>query len=101
MLGADVVVLENAGLLLGEDDHLPGPFSEALKHGSCLSVGFVGGFGYPVLSLLIAIYANPMGKRFRITGHRGESTNALQAIFGLNRAVNAGRGCGFCLRSGP
>jgi hypothetical protein len=25
-------VLENPGLLLGEDDHLPGPFGEALKH---------------------------------------------------------------------
>jgi hypothetical protein len=32
-------VLEDAGLLLGEDDHLPGPFGEALKHCSCLSVG--------------------------------------------------------------
>jgi hypothetical protein len=35
-------VLEDAGLLLGEDDHLPGPFGEALKHGSCLSVGNLG-----------------------------------------------------------
>jgi hypothetical protein len=57
VLGADVVVLEDAGLLLSEDDHLPGPFGEALKHGSCLSVGFVGGFGYPCLSLSIAVYA--------------------------------------------
>ena len=32
VLGADVIVLENPGLLLGEDDHLPGPFGEALKH---------------------------------------------------------------------
>src|SRR5215210_2629857 len=29
---ADVVVLEDAGLLLGEDDDLSGPFGEALKH---------------------------------------------------------------------
>ena len=32
VLGADVVVLEDAGLLLGEDDHLAGPFGEALEH---------------------------------------------------------------------
>jgi hypothetical protein len=36
-------VLEDAGLFLGENDHLPGPFGEALKHGECLSVGNVGG----------------------------------------------------------
>jgi hypothetical protein len=41
-----------------------------------------------------------MGKRFRVTGHRGESTNALQAIFGLNRRVNAGPNEGFWLRWG-
>jgi hypothetical protein len=44
-------VLEDAGLLLGEDDHLPGPFGEALKHCSCLSVGNVGAV-LPCLSLL-------------------------------------------------
>ena len=32
VLGADVVVLEDPGLLLGEDDHLAGPFCEALEH---------------------------------------------------------------------
>ena len=32
VLGADVVVLQDAGLLLREDDHLPGPFCEALEH---------------------------------------------------------------------
>src|SRR4029079_1453370 len=32
VLGADVIVLENPGLLLGEDDHLASPFGEALKH---------------------------------------------------------------------
>ena len=31
VLGADVVVLEGPGLLLGEDDHLPGPFCESLE----------------------------------------------------------------------
>jgi len=39
VLGADVVVLENAGLLLSEDDHLAGPFGEALEHGVILLVG--------------------------------------------------------------
>src|SRR5439155_5584100 len=39
VLGADVVVLEGAGLVLGEDDNLPGAFSEALEHcGSLLPV---------------------------------------------------------------
>ena len=33
VLGADVVVLEDAGFLLGEDDHLAGPLCEALEHG--------------------------------------------------------------------
>ena len=43
VLGTDVVVLEDAGLLLGEDDHLPGPFGEALKHAAALlSVGNYG-----------------------------------------------------------
>jgi hypothetical protein len=32
-------VLENAGLLLSEDDHLAGPFGEALEHGVILLVG--------------------------------------------------------------
>ena len=32
VLGADVVVLERARLLLGEHDHLPGPFGESLEH---------------------------------------------------------------------
>ena len=41
VLGTDVVVLEDAGLFLGENDHLPGPFGEALKHCVCLSVGNV------------------------------------------------------------
>jgi hypothetical protein len=41
-------VLEDAGLLLGEDDHLPGPFGEALKHCKCLSVGERQGGGFPV-----------------------------------------------------
>ena len=37
MLGADVAVLEDAGLFLGEDDDLPGPFREALEHASIVS----------------------------------------------------------------
>ena len=32
VLGADVVVLERARLLLRENDHLPGPFCESLEH---------------------------------------------------------------------
>ena len=32
VLGADVVVLEDAGLFLGEYHHLPGPFCESLEH---------------------------------------------------------------------
>ena len=32
VLGADVVVLERARLLLGENDHLAGPFCESLEH---------------------------------------------------------------------
>jgi hypothetical protein len=38
-------VLEDAGLLLGEDDDLPGPFGEALKHAvlSYLSGNYGGG----------------------------------------------------------
>ena len=34
VLGADVVVLQGAGLFLGEDDHLPGPFCESLEQNS-------------------------------------------------------------------
>ena len=33
VLGADVVVLERARLLLRENDHLPGPFCKSLEHG--------------------------------------------------------------------
>src|SRR5205823_7660353 len=36
VLGADVVVLEDPGLLLSEDDHLAGPFGKALEHGAVL-----------------------------------------------------------------
>ena len=32
VLGADVVVREPAGLVLGEDDHLPRTLGEALEH---------------------------------------------------------------------
>ncbi len=32
VLGADVVVLERAGLFLGEDDHLAGSLGESLEH---------------------------------------------------------------------
>ena len=32
VLGADVVVLERARLLLGEDDHLAGSLCESLEH---------------------------------------------------------------------
>ena len=33
VLGADVVVLERASFLLGEDDHLAGSLCESLEHG--------------------------------------------------------------------
>src|SRR5881398_829499 len=33
VLGADVIVLERAGFLLGQDDHLAGPLCESLEHG--------------------------------------------------------------------
>ena len=42
VLGADVVVLQNPGLLLCEDDHLAGPFCKALKHGQILGSGARG-----------------------------------------------------------
>ena len=32
VLGADVVVLERARLVLGEDDHLAGSFGETFEH---------------------------------------------------------------------
>src|SRR5262249_25673710 len=32
VLGADVVVLQGPGFVLGEDDHLAGPFSESFEH---------------------------------------------------------------------
>ena len=50
VLGTDVVVLENAGLLLGEDDHLPGPFGEALKHAVLSYLSGTTGAALPVLS---------------------------------------------------
>ena len=43
VLGADVVVLEDAGLLLGEDDHLAGPLCESLEQLGFLTLG--GGSG--------------------------------------------------------
>jgi hypothetical protein len=39
VLGADVVVLESACLVLCEDDDLPGPFCKTLEHG-CLDPPF-------------------------------------------------------------
>ncbi len=39
VLGADVVVLEDASLFLGEDDHLAGPLCEALEHLRILLLG--------------------------------------------------------------
>jgi hypothetical protein len=51
VLGADVVVLEDAGFLLGQDDHLAGAFCEALKHDSFLASGpSEGGTPSPFLS---------------------------------------------------
>jgi hypothetical protein len=43
-------VLENPGLLLGEDDHLPGPFGEALKHAVLSYLSGTTGAGLPVVS---------------------------------------------------
>jgi hypothetical protein len=36
VLGADVVVLEDAGFLLSEDDHLAGAFCKSLEHDQVL-----------------------------------------------------------------
>jgi hypothetical protein len=44
-------VLEDAGLLLGEDDHLPGPFGETLKHCIAYLSGNVRAGGQPISSL--------------------------------------------------
>src|SRR5262249_59926925 len=37
VLGADVVVLQQPGFLLGQDDDMPGAVSESLKHATMLS----------------------------------------------------------------
>jgi hypothetical protein len=63
VLRADVVVLENAGFLLGEDYHLPGPFGKALKHAVLTLLSGNYGGGLPVLSHVIGIYAD------RVRGH--------------------------------
>ena len=34
VLGADVVVLQSPGFLLGKDDDVAGPVSESLEHGT-------------------------------------------------------------------
>jgi hypothetical protein len=60
VLGADVVVLEDAGLLLGEDDHLSGPFGEALKHCCSLLSGATRRAVPDPLSPFIGIYASGM-----------------------------------------
>ena len=39
VLGADVVVLERPRLLLGENDHLAGPFCESLEHAPMIASG--------------------------------------------------------------
>ena len=60
VLGADVVVLEDAGLLLGEDDHLSGPFGETLKHCCSLLSGASRRAVPDPLSPFIGIYASGM-----------------------------------------
>ena len=60
VLGADVVVLEDAGFLLGEDDHLSGPFCEALKHCCSLLSGATRRAVPDPLSPFIGIYASGM-----------------------------------------
>jgi hypothetical protein len=51
VLSADVVVLENPGLLLGEDDHLASPFGEALKHAVLSYLSGTAGAALTFLSL--------------------------------------------------
>jgi hypothetical protein len=43
-------VLEDSGLLLGEDDHLASPFGEALKHAVLSYLSGTTGAALPVLS---------------------------------------------------
>jgi hypothetical protein len=45
VLGADVVVLERASFLLGEDDHLTGSLCESLEHLRNLPAGAALGRG--------------------------------------------------------
>jgi hypothetical protein len=61
-------VLEDAGLLLGEDDHLPGPFGEALKHLLLPICRVTTGLANPVPFLKIGIYADRMRGEKWVTG---------------------------------
>src|SRR5262249_756153 len=74
VLGADVVVLESAGLLLSEDDHLPGSLCESLAHVSLyLKYGRVGfpscslperrTFEMPALPEVLSRYSAPRCRR--------------------------------------
>src|SRR4029453_3022538 len=86
VLGTDVVVLEDSGLLLGEDDHLASPFGEALKHGcALLSVGNYGGDVTRSFPLDRHIRRSP--ERCQISTTRSaESTNASATTFALHEA---------------
>ena len=88
VLGADVVVLEDAGLLLGEDDHLPGPFGEALKHAvlSYLSGNYGGGVtrSFPLDRHL---RRSPERLAEDLPARSDESTNAPRREFRLHEAL--------------
>ena len=87
VLGTDVIVLEDAGLLLGEDYDLPGPFGEALKHAvlSYLSGNYGGGVTRS-FSLDRQIRRSP--ERWRKTPTRPDnSTNAPRCRFRLHTGL--------------
>src|SRR6185503_14100325 len=87
VLGADVIVLENPGLLLGEDYDLPGPFGEALKHAvlSYLSGNYEGGVtrSFP----LDRHIREPPEGRTRTPSRWENSTNAFMRGFALHEAL--------------
>jgi hypothetical protein len=85
-------VLEDAGLLLGEDDHLPGPFGEALKHCKCLSVGNNGAHDSRPLSLLDRHLRRSDEVEKWVSDPWAESTNGLPCHLRLNGGLNAVRG---------
>jgi hypothetical protein len=97
VLCTDVVVLENSGLLLGEDDDLPGPFREALKHAvlSYLSGNYGGGV---TRSFPLDRHIRRSRERWRLVPTRlDDSTNGPDGGFALHVALKPAS----WVRSGP